>query len=108
MKNQNIQKELLVGSIGSWTFLSNGERCMRLSICKAPTQKEEHKGQPQHWETSCPTLFKYCEGSSEVSIEGGYQRWTAGYYSGSNRASNFKSAEHEVRGRFEITSPITP
>ena len=27
--------------------------------------------------------------------------------SGSNRASNFKSAERVVRGRFEIASPIT-
>ena len=30
------------------------------------------------------------------------------YNSGSNRASNFKSAEREARGRFEITSTITP
>ena len=30
------------------------------------------------------------------------------YNSGSNRASNFKSAEHVARGRFEITSLITP
>ena len=30
------------------------------------------------------------------------------YNSGSNRASNFKSAEHEAQGRFEITSTITP
>ena len=30
------------------------------------------------------------------------------YNSGSNWASNFKSAEREVRGRFEITSTITP
>ena len=30
------------------------------------------------------------------------------YNSGSNRASNFKSAEREGRGRFEITSPVTP
>ena len=30
------------------------------------------------------------------------------YNSGSNRASNFKSAEHEARGRFEVTSTITP
>ena len=28
--------------------------------------------------------------------------------SGSNRASNFKSAERVARGRFETTSPITP
>ena len=28
--------------------------------------------------------------------------------SGSNRASNFKSAERVARGRFEITSLITP
>ena len=28
--------------------------------------------------------------------------------SGSNRASNFKSADHIVRGRFEITSMATP
>ena len=30
------------------------------------------------------------------------------YNSGSNRASNFKSAERVARGRFEITSLITP
>ena len=30
------------------------------------------------------------------------------YNSGSNRASNFNSAEREARGRFEITSTITP
>ena len=30
------------------------------------------------------------------------------YNSGSNRASNFKSAEREARGQFEITSTITP
>ena len=30
------------------------------------------------------------------------------YNSGSNRASNFKSAERVARGRFETTSPITP
>ena len=30
------------------------------------------------------------------------------YNSGSNWASNFKSAEGVVRGRFEITSLITP
>ena len=30
------------------------------------------------------------------------------YNSGSNRASNFKSAQRVARGRFEITSPITP
>ena len=30
------------------------------------------------------------------------------YNSGSNRASHFKSAEHVVRGQFEITSTITP
>ena len=30
------------------------------------------------------------------------------YNSGSNRASNFKSAERVARGRFEITSTITP
>ena len=30
------------------------------------------------------------------------------YNSGSNRASNFKSAEHAAGGRFEITSTITP
>ena len=32
----------------SWTFLSKGERCMRSYLCEAPTQKEQHKGQPQH------------------------------------------------------------
>ena len=30
------------------------------------------------------------------------------YNSGSNRASNFKSAERVARERFEITRPITP
>ena len=30
------------------------------------------------------------------------------YNSGSNRASDFKSAELVARGRFEITSTITP
>ena len=30
------------------------------------------------------------------------------YNSGSNRVSNFKSAERVARGRFETTSPITP
>ena len=30
------------------------------------------------------------------------------YNSGSNRVSNFKSAERAARGRFEITSTITP
>ena len=30
------------------------------------------------------------------------------YSSGSNRASNFKSAERAAQGRFEITSTITP
>ena len=30
------------------------------------------------------------------------------YNSGSDRASNFKSAEREAPGRFEITSTITP
>ena len=30
------------------------------------------------------------------------------YNSGSNQASNFKSAEREARGRFEIMSKITP
>ena len=30
------------------------------------------------------------------------------YNSGSNRASDFKSAERVARGRFEITSTITP
>ena len=30
------------------------------------------------------------------------------YNSGSNRASNFKSAERVAQGRFEITSLITP
>ena len=30
------------------------------------------------------------------------------YNSGSNRASDFKSVERVARGRFEITSTITP
>ena len=29
---------------------------MRLSLCEAPTLKEQHKGQPQHRETSRPTI----------------------------------------------------
>lgn len=37
-------------------FLGKGERCMRLSLCKVSTQDEQHKGQPQHWETSCPMI----------------------------------------------------
>jgi len=28
---------------------------MRLALCEAPTQKKQHKGQPQHRETSRPT-----------------------------------------------------
>ena len=32
----------------------------------------------------------------------------SGVQSGSNRVSNFKSAERVARGRFEITSVITP
>ena len=42
----------------SWTFLSKGKGCMRLSLCKAPVQKEQHKGQPQHWETSRPQIYQ--------------------------------------------------
>ena len=42
---------------------------MRLSLCKAPTQKEQHKGQPQHRETSRPTLFELCVGSLTSQIE---------------------------------------
>ena len=42
-----------------WTFLLNEERCMRLSLCEAPTHhKEQHKGQPQHWEL-CTLLFTF-------------------------------------------------
>ena len=59
----------LVNSHFSWTFLSKGERCMRLSLCKAPTQKEQHKGQPQHQETKRPTLFEQCVGSLTSHIE---------------------------------------
>ena len=32
----------------------------------------------------------------------------SGYNLGSNRASNFKLADHMVRGWFQITSTITP
>ena len=53
----------------SWTFLSKGERCMRLSLCEAPTQKEQHNGQPQHRETTSPTLFQQCGGSLTSHIE---------------------------------------
>ena len=53
----------------SWTFLSKEERCMRLSLCEAPTLKEQHKGQPQHRETSRPTI----ETTIETTIEG-YQQ----------------------------------
>ena len=31
---------------------------MRLSLCEAPTLKEQHKGQPQHRETSRPTNYQ--------------------------------------------------
>ena len=35
-----------------------GERCMRLSLCEAPThQKTQHKGQPQHRELRTLLLF---------------------------------------------------
>ena len=30
---------------------------MRLALCEAPTQKEQHKGQPQHRETSRPIMI---------------------------------------------------
>ena len=42
---------------------------MRLSLCEAPTLKEQHKGQPQHRETSRPTLFEECVGSLTSHIE---------------------------------------
>ena len=42
---------------------------MRLSLCEAPTQKEQHKGQPQHRETSRPTLFEECVVSFMSHIE---------------------------------------
>ena len=42
---------------------------MRLSLCKAPTQKEQHKGQPQLRETSRPTLFEEYVGSLMSHIE---------------------------------------
>ena len=32
---------------------------MRLSLCEAPTLKEQHKGQPQHRETSRPKMSFY-------------------------------------------------
>ena len=42
---------------------------MRLSLCEAPTQKQQLKGQPQHRETSRPTLFEECVGSLTSHIE---------------------------------------
>ena len=46
----------------SWTFLSKGERCMRLSLREAPThQKEQHKRQPQHWELRAYSFRIVCE-----------------------------------------------
>ena len=42
---------------------------MRLSLCEAPTQKEQHNGQPQHRETSRPTLFEQCVGCLTSHIE---------------------------------------
>ena len=42
---------------------------MRLTLCEAPTQKEQHKGQPQHRETSRATLFEQCVGSLTSPIE---------------------------------------
>ena len=42
---------------------------MRLSLCEAPTQEDQHKGQPQHRETSRPTLFEECVGSLASHIE---------------------------------------
>ena len=55
----------------SWTFLSKGERCMRLSLCEAPTQKDQHNGQPQYRETSRPIR--------EVTLHSGlssFLKWT--------------------------------
>ena len=49
--------------------MSKGERCLRLSLCEAPTQKEQHKGQAQHRETSRPTLFEKCVDSLTSHIE---------------------------------------
>ena len=41
----------------SWTFVTKRERCMRLSLCEAPTHEmEQHKGQPQYWELHTHTL----------------------------------------------------
>ena len=42
---------------------------MRLSLCEAPTQKDQHTGQPRHRETSRPTLFEECVGSLTSHIE---------------------------------------
>ena len=33
---------IIVHSHFSWTFLSKGERCMRLSLCKAPTLRRNN------------------------------------------------------------------
>ena len=35
---------------------------------KAPTQEEQHKGQPQHQETSCPTGVKFIL-NTDLSVE---------------------------------------
>ena len=61
--NSPTSKSILVHSHFSSTFLTKGERCMRLSLCKAPTQEEQNRVQPQHRETSRPSLFEYCVGS---------------------------------------------
>ena len=41
---------------------------MRLALCKAPTQEEQHKGQPQHRETSRPIGLKFIL-NTDLSVE---------------------------------------
>ena len=69
MQHKKEKVHTYIHSHFSWTFLSKGVRCMRLSLCEAPNQKGRHNGQPQHRETSYPTLFKYCVGSLMSHIE---------------------------------------
>ena len=40
-----------------------------IPIGEALAQKEQHNGQPQHWETSRPTLFEQCVGPLTSHIE---------------------------------------
>ena len=46
IKDKTFLNLLIVHNHFSWTLLSKGKRCMRLSLCKAPNQEEQHKGLP--------------------------------------------------------------